>query len=327
MFFYFRRINLNYLERIPIKGPILLLSNHQNALLDALIIATQINRFSYFLTRAAVFKIPIVAKLLHSVQMLPVYRIRDGWGNIANNNAIFETCTRLLHKGQAVAIFPEGSHNLARRVRPLSKGFTRIVFDTLKEYPETDLNLIPIGLNFATPTAYPDSVSMFVGNPISARNYMNMSKNEATLKLKQDVQEGISQLTTNISQANYQNDLDKLKALNVDFLNPEAVNSCIANSFIDCDSVASKRYGSLADFFKFLLILNLLPVYGIWKLILAPKVKEPEFLSTFRFAVAITLVPLYLILLLLMLNIFLPFTSVIFYIASILLVAVLAVKL
>ena len=72
------------------------------------------NRFSYFLTRAAVFKKPLVAKLLNSVQMLPVYRIRDGWGNIANNNAIFESCTKLLHQGNAVAIFPEGSHNLAR---------------------------------------------------------------------------------------------------------------------------------------------------------------------------------------------------------------------
>ena len=44
-----------------------------------------------------------------------------------------------------------------------------------------------------------------------------------------------------------------------------------------------------------LLFLNILPPYFIWKLVAQPKIKEIEFTSTFRFAIAITLVPLYLL--------------------------------
>jgi 1-acyl-sn-glycerol-3-phosphate acyltransferase len=71
-----------------------------------------------------VFKKPLVAKILDSLQMLPVYRIRDGWGNLTNNTAVFERCSKLLKTGECIVIFPEGNHNLKRTVRPLSKRFT-----------------------------------------------------------------------------------------------------------------------------------------------------------------------------------------------------------
>ena len=91
MFFYFKRIHVHNVENVPKDKPVLLLANHQNALLDALLIATKCGRFSYFLTRAAVFKKSFIGKILKSLQMLPVYRVRDGWSTISNNNAIFES--------------------------------------------------------------------------------------------------------------------------------------------------------------------------------------------------------------------------------------------
>ena len=50
MFFYFRRIKIYDVKNVPKNKPVLLLSNHQNALLDALLIATKCGRLSYFLT-------------------------------------------------------------------------------------------------------------------------------------------------------------------------------------------------------------------------------------------------------------------------------------
>ncbi len=91
------------------------------------------------------FKKELIRKLLMSLQMLPVYRVRDGWNNITNNTTIFNTCTELLNKNQAIVMFPEGNHNLARRVRPLSKGFTRIVFDSIEKHPNLDLQIVPVG--------------------------------------------------------------------------------------------------------------------------------------------------------------------------------------
>ena len=67
MFFYFKRIDVFGFENIPKDKPVLFLGNHQNALLDPLLIAIKCGRFSFFLTRAGVFKKPLVSKLLKSL--------------------------------------------------------------------------------------------------------------------------------------------------------------------------------------------------------------------------------------------------------------------
>ena len=326
MFFYFRRIHVHNVANVPKNKPILLLANHQNALLDALLIATKCGRFSYFLTRAAVFKKSFVSHILKSLQMLPVYRIRDGWSNISNNNAIFENCSEILEKNEAIVIFPEGSHNLARRVRPLSKGFTRIVFDTLEKYPDLDLQLVPIGLNFLKAENCPDSTAIYFGKPFSAKDFLGDNKNKAVVNLKEVVYDKIKNLTTHIPEENYERDLQTLNKLKVDFLRPSEVNSCLESDFANCKS-KKKRNQLLSKLFQTLLKLNLILPFVIWRFLLKPKVKELEFISTFRFAVALTLVPFYLLIITFVIASIYTLSIGLLYLIASLLLALLAIKL
>ena len=312
---------------MPSNKPVLFLCNHQNALLDALLIATQYDRFSYFLTRAGVFKRPFVSKLLHSLQMLPVYRVRDGWNNISNNNSIFNSCSELLRKGEVVVIFPEGGHNLMRSVRPLSKGFTRIVFDTLEKYPETDLQIVPIGLNFKKAERFPDSVSLFFGESLSAHDFISESRHGAVKDLKSRIHSEISRLTTNIPLSSYDQDLEKLEALNVNFLNPQEVNNCIKNNFVGCKGKLKSNLKLLKLFFKGLFILNTFIPYFVWKCIAQPKIKEIEFTSTFRFAIAVTLIPFYLLIVIVVITMLLSFKIALMYLLFVLVLALLTSKL
>ncbi len=295
MVFYFRKLEVHGVANVPKDKPVLFLANHQNALLDALLIAGKCGRFSYFLTRAAVFKKSLVSKILKSLQMLPVYRIRDGWNTLTNNNAIFETCSNLLSKNEAVVIFPEGSHNLVRRVRPLSKGFTRIVFDTLEKYPDLDLKLVPVGLNFIDATRYPDSTAIFFGEPIDAKDFINMNRAEGVITLKKKVHAELAKLTTHIHEENYSQKLQFLFDYNIDLLDPSKANDCLENNFENCIAPTKTKRLVFKKLTKTLLILNLFIPYLVWKIGVQPKVKEPEFISTFRFAIALTLVPIYLI--------------------------------
>ncbi|WP_326282676.1 1-acyl-sn-glycerol-3-phosphate acyltransferase [Tamlana sp. 2201CG12-4] len=295
MFFYFKRIAIYNIQNIPKNKPVLLLSNHQNALLDALLIAVKGERFSYFLTRASVFKHAFVASFLKSLQMLPVYRIRDGREHLSNNNLIFEKCATLLHNNEAVVLFPEGNHNLKRTVRPLSKGFTRIVLNTLEKYPDTDLQLLPVGLNFDKAKNFPDQVSMYFGASINAKAFISGNKNEDVLKLKTKVQTELCKLTTHIPVDQYDETLNKLEHLNANFLNPKAVNRCIENNFESCKFNQSKSVNALQKVTEILLIFSFIVPYIIWKFLVKPKIKELEFISTFRFAIAITLAPIYLL--------------------------------
>ena len=326
LFFYFKKIRVVDAKHIPKGKPVLFLSNHQNALLDALLIATKCGRFSYFLTRASVFKNPLISKLLKSFNMMPVYRIRDGWNTITNNNSIFDSCKDLLHQNESVFIFPEGSHNLVRTVRPLSKGFTRIVFDTLEKYPETDLQLVPIGLNFASAVKFADSSSIYFGEPIPAKYFVTGDRNKDIVNLKHKIQSEISKLTTHIPTENYKETLQKLDALQVDYLNPKAVNKCIANNFESCKQKPISKIDWLRTLLKGLLILNILPPYLIWKFVAQPKIKEIEFTATFRFAVAITLVPIYLLLMCIILASVFTTTIGLGYVLFVLILGLLAVK-
>ncbi|PTM02151.1 MAG: glycerol acyltransferase [Bacteroidetes bacterium] len=327
MFFYFKRIDIHGVENVPKDKPVILLGNHQNALLDAFLIATKCGRLSYFLTRASVFKKPLVSKLLKSLQMLPVYRIRDGWSNLSNNNSIFETCVDVLSKKEAVVIFPEGNHNLARRVRLLSKGFTRIVFDTLDNYPDLDLQLVPVGLNFVNATNFPDSTAIYFGEPISAKPFVSENRNESVLSLKETIKEALEKLTTNIPEDNYDVTLKTLDSLHIDYLNPKDVNTCIQSNFEKCSKVVKPSNKFMKSFFKNLLILNIFVPYLIWKFIVKPKIKEPEFIATFRFAMALTLVPIYLIFIVIIGAITISLSASFIYLIIVILISLLAVKL
>ncbi|RED48330.1 lysophospholipid acyltransferase family protein [Seonamhaeicola aphaedonensis] len=327
MFFYFKKIRIHNIENIPTDKPVLLLGNHQNALLDALLIAVYGNQFSYFLTRAAVFKKTLVSKLLKSLQMLPVYRIRDGWNNLNNNNAIFATCTELLNQGESIVIFPEGNHNLERRIRPLSKGFTRIVFDTLQKYPSLDLQLVPVGLNYKDALSFPDSASMFFGKPIAAKAFITENKTKAVSNLKNKIQWELMQLTTHIPEDDYKSSLKRLQELQVDFLKPQEVNACLKSGFKKVKAERKSNTRIINKLFKLLLKINLILPFAIWKLAIEPIIEELEFKSTFRFTVALTLVPAWIMFITFILLIYFGWFIALSYFALSLLIGLLAIKL
>jgi len=326
MFFYFKTIKVHKSNELPKDQPVLFLANHQNALLDALLVAITCGRFVYFLTRASVFKKSLVSKILKSLQMLPVYRVRDGWSTISNNNAIFDTCNSLLNNNEAVVIFPEGSHNLARRVRPLSKGFTRIVFDTLEAHPTLPLQLVPVGLNFQDAIRYPDRTAIYYGQPIHAKDFVSEDRNKSIVNLKSTIHTELSKLTTHVEETNYEDTINTLDALQPEYLNPQSVNTAIANDFANMPHY-KPTFKLLQQFFKGLMILNLLPPYMVWKFLAQPKIKELEFTATFRFAIAITLVPIYLLSITIILAVLFGLKLAMLYCVLVILISLLSTKL
>jgi 1-acyl-sn-glycerol-3-phosphate acyltransferase len=326
LFFYFNKIKVFNSESIPDNKPILFLANHQNALIDALLIATTNKRFTFFLTRAGVFNNAFISTCLKSLNMIPVYRIRDGWNNLSNNAAVFESCSQLLNQEESIAIFPEGNHDLRRTVRPLSKGFTRIVFDTFKMYPNLNMQLISVGLNYENAEFFGGSVSINYGIPIDAKQFNSDNRNEAVIKLKETIFNELTTLTTHIPAENYSEILKKLEDLKVDFLDPKSVNACIASNLEKCNSSKIKGSSNGRSFFKLLLIASLIVPYVIWKLAIQPKVKEKEFTSTFRFALAITVVPVYICMVMFILGSIFGFQIAFLYLFSVLLLELCSVK-
>ncbi|HOW31024.1 MAG TPA: 1-acyl-sn-glycerol-3-phosphate acyltransferase, partial [Bacteroidales bacterium] len=125
---FYRWVTINGRENIPHNTPIIFAANHQNALMDALAMLYARKGKVVFLARADIFKSKFVASLLHFLKIMPVYRMRDGYEALGQNEETFDNAANVLKHNTPIAMLPEGNHAGFKRLRPLKKGICRIAF-------------------------------------------------------------------------------------------------------------------------------------------------------------------------------------------------------
>ena len=87
------------------KGPLLLVANHPNSFLDAIIIAAFFDQKIHSLARGDAFGKSWHRYLLSKLNMIPVYRISEGKQNLNLNYNSFEACKEILLLNGIVLIF------------------------------------------------------------------------------------------------------------------------------------------------------------------------------------------------------------------------------
>lgn len=120
-------INTKNKYLVNTKGPLLIIANHPNSFLDAIIIGTRYNRKIHFLARGDVFTKKIHRFLLRLLNMIPVYRLREGKEFLHLNEYAFVESARLLKNNEAVLIFIEGTCLNTNTLQPFKKGTARIL--------------------------------------------------------------------------------------------------------------------------------------------------------------------------------------------------------
>jgi 1-acyl-sn-glycerol-3-phosphate acyltransferase len=170
---FYRRIEVKFRERIPKDRPVLLAPNHQNALMDAMAPLLTSRRDPVFLARADIFKNNFVAGILRFLKILPVYRIRDGAGELGRNEAVFkEAMDVLTRKRSPVCIMPEGNHGNKRRLRSLVKGIFRVAFQAQEGYGEKPgVVIVPVGIDYSKYTIFRSKLFIQFGEPIEVNEY------------------------------------------------------------------------------------------------------------------------------------------------------------
>jgi 1-acyl-sn-glycerol-3-phosphate acyltransferase len=328
LYFLHKKITVHGLENIPKKGAVLFIPNHQNALVDAILIPTTIKRKIYFLTRAAVFKNKLIARFFSTLNMLPVYRIRDGIKTIENNLAIFEKCFDILGQGNAIEIFAEGEHHIDRRVLHLKKGFARIILGTMQKYPNTPIQIIPVGINFDSHLSFPSSVSIYYGKSIDATKYINIKNPDLKFsEITKVVSTALKKLTLHVKdEINYDAIIKKLEANNVDYLNPFEANKMLENiDKLPNNPLVIKPPINWFTPIHILAKLNSIIPLLIWKK-LKGKITDKLFTNTFRFGLIATLFPLFYLIQAGIIYYFFNFKYAIIYLAVCILLGIISKK-
>jgi 1-acyl-sn-glycerol-3-phosphate acyltransferase len=169
---FYGKIEVRNKGYIPQNAPVILAPNHQNALMDALALIMTLHGQIVFLARADIFKKRIQAKFLHFINIMPVYRIRDGAENLSQNDEIFEATHVILKDRQHLCIMPEGNHGNKRKLRPLVKGIFRIAFMAQQEKGNTPyVKIVPVGLDYSDYVKFGQKLFVNFGKPIDVSEY------------------------------------------------------------------------------------------------------------------------------------------------------------
>ncbi len=176
-YFYFKKITVYGKEKIPKNGGVILSPNHQNGVIDPFVVGVKHGGVITCLTRSDVFG-GILHRLFTAMKMVPVYRIKDGYGSLKNNDAVFEKCYKLLGGKQTVQIFSEGRQHENYFLIPISKGSSRLALTAQKKYPNQNIYMMPIGINYSNrrnPLAF---IHLVYGDPLLIKDYMDDSISE-----------------------------------------------------------------------------------------------------------------------------------------------------
>ncbi len=186
---YFSKIYLNGLEKIPNDKPIILAANHPSAFLEPCILATTLPRPLHFMVRGDLFQKPIYRALLMSLHMIPMYRLKDiGIKGVKNNFSSLDYSYDLLKNNEQVLILAEGTTKHEKRLRPIQKGTARMALGAVEKYPGLDVQIIPIGVNYADILNYRSEVMLQIGDPIPIQAYIDGTKEHPAKIIKKVTQ-------------------------------------------------------------------------------------------------------------------------------------------
>jgi len=304
-YLYFRKLRVVGRRNIPSRGPVIFAINHQNALLDALLISVISLRNPHFLTRADVFNNKFVDKFLRGLKMLPIYRIRDGYDSIKKNEATFDAATKILNNGGVVGIFPEGSHSLKYKVRPLKKGAARIAFMAEEEGSfALGTKILPIGIQYESHFLPEGRTLISFGEPISVSEYNEIyqkDKNVGIDTLTKDLHIQIKKLVVHID-----NDYDivheeyqRRRAYRTNLVEQLRADQKLVHAIESGEPFDEiSNYGNLfalwsGRLWRFLWKILAFVPRKVVNRIVSRTVKDPHFNATMRFGYSIFLYPIF----------------------------------
>ncbi len=168
-----------YLKRIDIKGafskekstPSLLVVNHSNSFLDALMVTAYHPKDIYYLARGDAFNKKWAAWILRKLNIIPIHRLEEGRENLLRNAESFEEVMLVFKQGGSVLIFPEGLCKNENTIRPLRKGAARIVYQAWCEADIINLEVQPVTMRYHSFTEVPKALSINISPAISMQDF------------------------------------------------------------------------------------------------------------------------------------------------------------
>lgn len=189
---YYAETNVHGRERIPQKGPLMLVANHPNALVDAMLVATTVGRRVCITARATLFESPLLSFVLRRSGVIPLRRAQDVSATtypspfLARNVRSRAHVTEAFRRGQAVLVFPEGTSHDGTHMVPLKSGAARLALQA-RDAEVRNLQILPLGLIYEAKDRVNSRVLVRVGVPIDVDAWCLGSATRSAAALTQEI--------------------------------------------------------------------------------------------------------------------------------------------
>ena len=216
---YFKKANVIDVKNVPAEGtPLLIVSDHQNSLTDALGIMLSLNdRKVHFITRADVFSVhPLATKFLYWLGLLPAFRLNfEGAEALSKNDSTFKVSEQNLLDGRTVVIYPEAGHQDKHWLGNFTYGYTRMAFGAAELGGfKTDVKILPSCNHYDEYYDLRTQQVIRYGTPISLEPYYELYKTKPRTAQRQVnalVRKQIKDMMLSIDDVEHYAEIDYLR--------------------------------------------------------------------------------------------------------------------
>jgi 1-acyl-sn-glycerol-3-phosphate acyltransferase len=188
-------------------------ANHQNALVDPIVVFRAAGRSTRPLAKATLFDHRLLGPVLRALGGLPVYRRQDDASQMHRNEDTFRAAIQALKAGDALQIYPEGKSHSGPGLEPLRTGAARIALAAEAEAGgRLGLRIAPIGLVWERKHLFRGRVLADIGDPFLVAGWLTPAGAEdaqAVRALTEEIAVRLREVTLNLGA---HDDLDLITA-------------------------------------------------------------------------------------------------------------------
>ncbi|KAG6334586.1 hypothetical protein ID866_4496 [Astraeus odoratus] len=169
---FFTEVRVVGAENVPPNGPIIVTATHHNMILDPCILSSYFpyRRILNYWSKASLFNNRALAYILYSSGNIPVDR------KSKDRQVLFRGTFDALARGEAVALFPEGTSYTEPRIMQVKDGAAWAALEYTKwaannGVEDQEVKIIPASIVYTNKSKYRSDVIMEFGPPISMDEY------------------------------------------------------------------------------------------------------------------------------------------------------------
>ncbi len=189
---------------VPDEGPLIVVANHTNGLIDAAVLSDVTPRQLHFIAKFSLFKMPVIGTIIRAAGAIRVFRKQDAKHGVSTEQNIeaFQAIYAALAEGRLISVFPEGSSHSRPRLQPLKTGTARMALGAEAELDfGLGVRVLPVGVVYEDRQRFRSRVLLRTGTPIAVSELQAQYASDpraAVQRLTERIADGLEAVTLNL---------------------------------------------------------------------------------------------------------------------------------